>query len=560
VAAQLSLESRPRARAEPSLRVAIAGLGPKGLFALERLLDHASALDPQVRIEIDVFEPHASPGAGRVYDPGQPEYLRMNFAASQLDMWWPSSRAVPRSARRSFVDWRGEDDDEQYPPRAQVGRYLCDGLEILRRHAPPNVILRVRPCAVETAHLDGRRWIIGSGSATHAYDEVLIAIGHGSAPFPFEQLSRERIAPGTTVAMRGFALTFIDAALALTEGRGGSFEPLDHPFRLRYLPGKDDPRLIVPFTRTGRPMLAKPASSRIADRPGLGRIAAAGRAQIADIGGVVDLHDDLLPILAATTRKNLAAATGEDADGSLRATVVRWLAEAAGGVAGSGELDAVRAIEQSLLFGAGIATPDAAWALGHTWRSLYPALVGRLGGDGLSARDWPAFLCLARELERVAFGPPPLNAAKLLALVDAGRIELGYLRGATLSGEIGRIVLQSARGRREVDAVVDAVLPGPGAQEGDLLGALVEGGYARVLEGRRGLDVTAGGRCRGRDGSITPGLSAIGRPTEDSVIGNDTLSRALHPHADRWAQRVVQRSRARSISAAQGDLRQTAPA
>jgi hypothetical protein len=30
----------------------------------------------------------------------------------------------------------------------------------------------------------------------------------------------------------------------------------------------------------------------------------------------------------------------------------------------------------------------------------------------------------------------------------------------------------------------------------------------------------------------------IGRATEDSVIGNDTLSRVLHPHADRWALRV----------------------
>jgi hypothetical protein len=41
---------------------------------------------------------------------------------------------------------------------------------------------------------------------------------------------------------------------------------------------------------------------------------------------------------------------------------------------------------------------------------------------------------------------------------------------------------------------------------------------------------------------MTPGLAAIGRPTEDSVIGNDTLSRTLHPLADRWARRVLERS------------------
>jgi hypothetical protein len=41
---------------------------------------------------------------------------------------------------------------------------------------------------------------------------------------------------------------------------------------------------------------------------------------------------------------------------------------------------------------------------------------------------------------------------------------------------------------------------------------------------------------------VQPGLSALGRPTEDSVIVT-TLSRSLHPQADRWARRVVQRSR-----------------
>ena len=42
-------------------RVAIVGLGPKGLFALERLLDHARAGAP---LQVDIYEPHPAPGAG----------------------------------------------------------------------------------------------------------------------------------------------------------------------------------------------------------------------------------------------------------------------------------------------------------------------------------------------------------------------------------------------------------------------------------------------------------------------------------------------------------------
>ena len=33
------------------MRVAIVGFGPKGLFALERLLDHATALPPTARLD-----------------------------------------------------------------------------------------------------------------------------------------------------------------------------------------------------------------------------------------------------------------------------------------------------------------------------------------------------------------------------------------------------------------------------------------------------------------------------------------------------------------------------
>ena len=76
------------------LRVAIVGLGPKGLFALERLVHHSRGL-PAGSIELTIYEPHPAPGAGPVYDPAQPPYLRMNFAAELVDMWLERPRVLP---------------------------------------------------------------------------------------------------------------------------------------------------------------------------------------------------------------------------------------------------------------------------------------------------------------------------------------------------------------------------------------------------------------------------------------------------------------------------------
>jgi uncharacterized NAD(P)/FAD-binding protein YdhS len=120
------------------LRVAIIGLGPKGLFALESLLDHAHRTHPDAMLDIDVFEPHPTPGAGPVYDPTQPDYLRMNLAADHLDMWGAESHAVPAAERLGFLDWRAaldhDADADRYPPRGLVGSYLAEGFARMARY------------------------------------------------------------------------------------------------------------------------------------------------------------------------------------------------------------------------------------------------------------------------------------------------------------------------------------------------------------------------------------------------------------------------------------------
>jgi uncharacterized NAD(P)/FAD-binding protein YdhS len=505
------------------VRVAIVGLGPKGLYALERLLDHARGVDRSV--QIDVFEPHRVPGAGPIYDPGQPEYLLMNFAAAHIDMWWPKSGAVPPSERRSYVEWSGA-EPSAYPSRAAVGRYLADGLDRLLRHTPAGVSVRLHRTAVAAVSARGRLWTVTAGGETTVHDEVLVAIGHqsarspapvGSPVFPVQRwLSRDRIRPGSTVAMRGFALTFIDAALALTEGRGGVFEQVDHHGRLRYVPSKDDVGQIVPHSRTGRPMLAKPGPEVAASVPRLDAILESGRSRIQGLSGSTDAVTELTAIVTATAAAALAAGRGDPTSPA--------------------GLDPRARMERSLAVGAGHSRPDLAWALGQAWRGVYPAVVTCFGGRRWAPGEALRFRRLSAELERVAFGPAPVNTAKILALIDAGRVNLGHLREPRL----GR-----------VDVVVDAVLPPPGALglRSPLLEQLVGDGHARLVEGGRGLEVTADAGCVGRGGSPPSGLSAIGRPTEDSVIGNDTLNRTLHPQADRWARRVLRRADVRPPAA-----------
>ena len=548
------------------LRVAIVGVGPKGLYSLERLVDHAAGR-PDVPVTIDLFEPHPSPGAGPVYDPAQPPYLRLNFPADRIDLWSPRPRFLPAEAQQSFCGWRagkGQAGNERFPSRAEVGAYLHAGFRLVLDHAPAHVRILLHPRRVIAVERAGDRWRVtgADGRSEDGFDEVLVSVGHQErivgrladdwchaarlvpAVFPVDRwFGEERIAPGAVVAARGFALTWIDAVLSLFEGRGGQFVPTGHPYRLRYVPSGREAALVIPFSRTGRPMLAKP---EVAMSGPVGALVIAEGIERLESGRSGDPRE-LGECVAQTAARLLAAARGsarEDATGSLARATSGWLLTLTDPARLAPAPDPAAEIERSVAVAVGARPPDIRWALGETWRRLYPTIVAELGHGGLDRASWPGFRRLADEMERLAFGPPAPNAAKIFCLIDAGRIDLRFAAAPRLESQRGRTSIVSANARRQVDVVVDSVLAPPGAAglASPLLRGLIESGAARVGAGRRGLEVTRSAQCVGRLGHPTPGLSAIGRPTEDWVIGNDTLDRQLHPDAELWAERLAARA------------------
>lgn len=541
------------------LAVAIVGFGPKGLYAFERLVAHAAHAAQSRRggrsIEVTIFEPCLHPGAGPNYDPSLPDYLRMNIEVEKVDMW-PREGIQPILDGMPFSEWSGSrrredsglDNPAMFPPRAEVGSYLSEGFEQLIGHLPRGMTASIQQNRVTGAIRNGENWWLETDREIEPigsygpFDECLLATGH-------DQRNPVPDAPaGSSVAMRGFALTFIDDALALTEGRGGKFVAFDAG-RLRYIGGPDSVARIVPFSRTGRPMQVKPHSRLAATLVGgiAERNLGPARAAIAALDDPALFASQLEEIVVAYACGLLASpGIGSRADSS---EVWHWTrhGHAPNSPSGDNMVTAREEISASLDVALGCRQPGAAWAVGEAWRNLYSAIVDRLApGPGQMIPDeqgWQKFLRLAARLERLGFGPPPVNAAKILALVDAGIVDLGFLRGAPVASTSGEgLAIQSGPKRTEVDLLIDAVLPGPGVGAPDALyTSLIRSGDLRLRLGRRGVEVTADARCVGIDGRPTAGLAAIGRPAEDWVVGNDTLFRDLHPHADLWAAGVVDR-------------------
>ncbi|MGP9538338.1 FAD/NAD(P)-binding protein [Brachybacterium sp. AOP43-C2-M15] len=564
---------------DPPLTLAVLGAGPKALFALEALAAHLDDPDHAPRpggagrsgtevrgnlLEVTVIDPAEHPGTGAAYDPEQSPVLRLNVAARLLDA--PVGGSFP-----SFPDWVAEAEPslarEHFPPRALVGRYLAlrwqAMLAALGRHARCQH-RRGRAVAVRR---DGAQWVVeiaaappvAHPSAPNPFDEVLVATGHGAghdgalvhrwesalplrpAVFPIgTMLPPALVPPGARAAVRGSALTFLDAALTLTEARGAQFVPdPDRPGRLLHRRSPQEPATLLPTARHGLLLDAKPEPGTdlaAPDSPGLDR----ARRRLEDLDPTDP--DVARHVLAIVTEVAAALLAEDGASDERRRAVESTLATGAEPDLPAGPGRAERALRRSVAVALEQRPPGPAWALGRSWARLYPQVTALLRGSEMPLERWCELRGAAQVLERFAFGPPLITARKLLAMVDSGAVDLRLVDAGTSLAAQG--VGAMPPGVAAPDLVIDAVLAPPGVRglTDPLARQLLRDGLVTVRPGRRGALVAHDGTALSADGRRTEGLALIGRPTEDHVIGHDTLDRHLHGEIPRWAARLAART------------------
>lgn len=515
---------------ESILRVGVIGCGPRGLQCLEALSRQGDNAHMQ-RLSVTVFEPSNVPGAGGVYDPSQSHTLRMNFANRNID-FWKSSANQQTDRTHSLTGWLSNHYPESassgaFVPRAIVGEYMQQCFQEVTKRFDACDHFAIIPAHVKGIRHDGSQFVVETDADTFYFDEVALTTGHEGlrtspslhasvADIPAlpanPNLSVTRVPADSRVLVRGFGLTAIDAVLTLTEARGGVF--VDDGFLPRYIRCNEEPHTIELRSRSGRPMLAKPTAKvePISDTfwtPFREQLKALQRDH-----GALNFHRDIWPVLAEAAADLLAQSgtptTANDVCNWYRGWS-RYTMDAA---------TARRAMLQSYAVAIGKRPIDIPFALGDTWRRLYPELVRLVGSGGLTHKSWQTFADTAREMERIAFGPPAESVGRLLTLMRERIVTLG-----TDTDQVS-----------EVDVTVNAVIAGPHelAKNGPLM-QLIEAGLVETDPTCGGVMVNANGYATG---SVN-GLAVFGRATEGWVVGNDTLTRTLHDHIENWAQSVA---------------------
>lgn len=257
-----------------NFNIGIIGGGPKGMYALEELFREINKAKSQDKFNVFWWNETQNFGSGPNYQPDQPDYLLINYCLGHVDAWDRTNGQNP--AQLNLMQWleKNKTIDLKVQPtdfasRALVGCYLQDVLLKIIKSKPNHIRLFLLPEKVENIAIEPTHKLkVHTVNNEYVVDNLLLTTGHCyqntplvdfesnhilenylRSAYPIEKL--QKILPKTQVGIIGWGLTFIDVALALTEGRGGTFDENGS-----YVASGTEP-VLLPFSRNQLPIMPR---------------------------------------------------------------------------------------------------------------------------------------------------------------------------------------------------------------------------------------------------------------------------------------------------------------
>ncbi|MFT9480349.1 FAD/NAD(P)-binding domain-containing protein [Streptomyces sp. 11-1-2] len=565
-----------------AVQVTIVGMGPRGLGILQHIAQRAHQLPEGVELDVHLVDP-GDTGQG-AHSNRQPEYLLTNTLASQLTMFpdgsgpsftdWAQQVGYRRFAGGYYRT--GEACGEpigphDYLPRNLLGEYLSFASDRTISSLPASVRVvhhRARAIDMEQLSPPGRYVLRTEDGYEIPSDFLFLTTGHcrrtpTDEDIRFENFVREhqgrndrlayladcypvdklgRIVPGATVAVQGFGLTAHDVIAHLTIGRGGRFEGDGHD--MRYLPSGREPSVLL-FSRQ-----CLPAAARGINQKGIAGAyqphfftpeAIRGLREHAERergSTQVDFEAEAVPLLLremgyvyrSTLEQRHIRPDQYEFTAADQAAVDAIVDPLAG--KSFRDLDAFRA------FFTAFVTEDLEHAEEGNRTSPVKAATDAIRDVRASLREAVEFSGLTPDshrvfntrwvplMNRIAFGPPRRRNYELLALMNAGVVDLAGGPGCRIvpDPQTSRFTVETeftnGPAIRHADALVAARLDlfHPEADSSPLTARLLARGLIRPYGNGSyepgGVDITPSGRVIAKTGTPLTGVWALGYPVE----------------------------------------------
>ncbi len=562
-----------------SLNFGIVGFGPKGFYAfasLQKALEASTSIKP---VQLHLFNSHRFFAAGPNYSPDQPEYLLINYSIEHINAWTESELDDPD--KLTFLDWitkyvcsENHPQAGDFTSRALVGVYLQDALRIVLEKLPANISVfafqgEITGCQVDLSNMVGLELDHIAFHPEIRYSSIILTTGHlfpNPTPKGLERNPYfinevyptkswlQSITNDDRVAINGLGLTFVDAVLALTEGKGGEFK--EENGQMTYLASGLEPKEIFAFSRSGIPMIPRSGKSPQVV-PELKFFNLKAEKRLARLHGQIDFERDILPLIKAEmeaiwyqTLVERGPRPGEWFSLFNFQKLFNPLAEEcfSCGHFYQSEMEKLNDFYLNEL------EEDASKSLiqqvSSVWRRVLPKVTSYYNFDGFTTESKERFekYYLGR-FSQISFGPPEISVRKIHSLVKQGYLKYHLGRSPEIEDTEDHKfrISSSENGFATVcDYLIQARIPKNQFphRNTSLYEDLFKRGLANCKNPEKQSncpDINHLGQLISRVGESVPQITLYGTPTEGMTLDNDSLSRNRNDFGLPWSLEVIKR-------------------
>ncbi|WP_298950911.1 FAD/NAD(P)-binding protein [uncultured Nonlabens sp.] len=567
-------------------RIAIIGCGPRGLHSLECLINSLSRKRDN-NIHITIYDDQPELGSGQVWKTDQAKSNWLNISDRALinlkgrsETYYKSCK-IPRFP--SFIDWIEKyhnhalsDQIDQFPPRKIMGSYLHQRFTSIATTLINHEILEVKTEKVNELTYKNPYFIMTDAhNISHQYDECLLTIGHQPTkdddqikswkeqckkgagklfdnPYEYEKEVLDKVTENDKVALRGFGLAMIDLTRILTVEKGAEFKKIKDSDFLKYIPSDTSIKKIVPFSLNGLPAVPKPLGKEVDQlfTPDTAQICSFKSKivhSLQSVGTLKDLnflYDAFLDVAIPLHNKN-ASVNNSVEDKSVFSIAKKWMRDMSykHELILDTSIGCKQYMKATAQMAMGKTTVSLDYTLGQVWRHLQPSMYELFSHCDLNDLIMGDLIKLDESTKRYSYGPPVESILQLIALEEAGVLDLNYIKNPSINSNVKGWKLNNNQQTQHINVMINTVLDTPRLVdiESGLITDLMKNDLLKPVTSDLGVFTNKDGTVQLDTQDNRIHLTMLGRNCKGSVMGVDAILECFGKRIEDWADAIVNR-------------------
>lgn len=568
--------------------IAIIGIGPRGGFALEKLIEQLVSKNAFTKIHFYLFEQTDNYGNGPVYSLQQNPANWINITERVLDLPKRDSIKLDSITIEEFPayrDWAfpegtySHTHPDTYPPRAKMGTYLSQRFRSLAEPLIKNGMVTFIYKRVDEIQWqnNGQLRVKAAGTETANLDEVLLTIGHQPTEndtqikewesfarqhkgvflfkeaYPIENyLDHQEIDDNCTIGIRGFGLAMIDATRAIAQ-KYGSFIPIDEEKKsYRYETEHSLQNLIVPFSLEGLPAVPKPLNGAIDSqfKPTEEDLSKFHR-QIADkeTQQKATSPDFLLEAFAPIVSEIYLSLPDKIEHGSVQKEDIelatkQWLLDQSykSALFVPTKQAAIDSMKSFVAMALGDETISLDFCIGQVWRHCQPTIYDALSHNKCNDDVFASIVKIDESTKRYSYGPPVESIQQMIALVEAGVLTLNFVNDPDIKLTENGWELLANNETITASVMIDSVIDSPKvkAVTAPLVRTLLADDIMQAVHSDLGISTDEYGYLQSDDVDKKIPIALLGRLAKGTVIGVDAILECFGKRPVNWAAKAAE--------------------